>query len=251
MDQGGEDGEEFRIRTSASGATGSQVAMAQRSGPVLGTIGFFSLPRKIRDKIYKKVLRVRHPIYLFQDGSPRVETFGPERPPQWLELLKVNRQMNTEASEVLFKVNHFTLLDERMPQDQLLEAFLTCIGPANSASLSHLSICFPALEEGPSEDPQLRKDSRQRLGLLHDHCTNLETLEITFDVKNIRDLERATEGNPQLIRGVLSHCHSQLKLLPLLRNIIVRATGPMPSPSTTDAMQALGWIVLPVYGHQS
>lgn len=238
------------IRSSASDATGSQAATTQCPGPVSRTIGFFSLPRKIRDNIYKEVLRVRHPIYLFQDGSSRVETFGPERPLRWLELLKVNRQMNTEASEVLFKANHFTLLDERMPQDQLLEAFLTCIGPANSASLSHLSICFPALEEGPSEDPKLRQDSRQRLKLLHDCCTNLETLEITFDVKNIRDLERATEGNPQHIRGVLSRCHSQLKVLPSLQNIIVRVTGPSPSPSTTDAMQTLGWTVLPAYGNQ-
>ena len=250
MDQRKKDGPETMIRSSASDATGPQAAMAQRPGPVSGNIGFFSLPRKIRDNIYKEVLRVRHPIYLFQDGSPRVETFGPERPLRWLELLKVNRQTNTEASEVLFKVNHFTLLDERMPQDQLLKAFLTCIGPANSASLSHLSISFPTFEEGPSEDPKLRQDSRQRMKLLHDHCTNLETLEITFDVKNMRDLERATEGDPQLIRGVISCFHSQLQLLPSLQNIVVRVTGPTPSPATTDAMQSLDWAVLPAYGNQ-
>jgi len=44
------------------------------------TIDFFGLPATARDRIYEIVLAIRHPIYLFEDSSSRVETFAPDRP---------------------------------------------------------------------------------------------------------------------------------------------------------------------------
>ena len=61
---------------------------------------FFSLPREIRNKIYKTVLIVAHPVF-FQDAGSRVETFAPDRPFRWLSLLYTNRQMHNEAITVL------------------------------------------------------------------------------------------------------------------------------------------------------
>jgi hypothetical protein len=205
------------------------------------------LPRKIRARIYQTVLYVPHPLYLFQDTGSKVETFAPERPHRWLALLQVNRQIHEEAAEVLFGMNNFTLLDERRPQDLLLKAFLTCIGPVNSASLTHLSMDFPTLE-GPLGEVKLKDDSLQRLKLFQRHCTNLTTLETSFSVKHVRDLDRVAGGSPQLVNEALSQINSQLQTIVSLKTIIVRITGPQPAPLTLDCMRSLGWTIMPAYG---
>lgn len=207
------------------------------------------LPIKIRSRIYQTVLYVSHPLYLFQDTGSRVETFAPERPRRWLALLQVNRQVHQEAAEVLFGMNTFTLLDERRPQDILLKAFLICIGPVNSASLTHLSMDFPTLE-GPLGEMKLKEDSLQRLKLLQRHCTNLTTLEISLSVKHVRDLNQVAGDSPQLVNEALSQINSQLQTIPSLETIIVRITGPQPAVSTLECMRSLGWTTLPAYGHR-
>lgn len=216
------------------------------SFPDKGKVNIFSLPEKIRKHIFQKVLYVPHPLYLFQDTGSRVETFAPDRPRQWLSLLYVNRQIHDEAAKILFGINNFTLLDERRPTQCLLNAFLTCIGPMNSASLSHLSIDFPALEVEAGE-VRLKHDSLQKLKLLQGHCTNLKTVETSFSIKHIRDLDQVTGNNPQLIMDALSKINSQLHSISSLETVIVRITGPSPALSTMECMRTLGWTILAAY----
>lgn len=47
---------------------------------------------EIRNKSYRRMLVVAHPVFLFQDAGSRVETFAPDRPFRWLSLLYTNRQ---------------------------------------------------------------------------------------------------------------------------------------------------------------
>ena len=109
------------------------------------------IPVKIRNKIYKEVLVVAHPIYLFQDPGCPVETFAPDRPRRWLALLHVNRQMRSEASVIVYGMNSFTLVRTPREPAGLLQAFLDCIGPLNASLLSHICINFPVLEGQPEE----------------------------------------------------------------------------------------------------
>jgi hypothetical protein len=88
-------------------------ALSQPAGSA--GISFFSLPREIRNKIYKIVLIVAHPVFLFQDAGSRVETFAPDRPFRLLSLLYTNRQMHNEAIPVLYGMNNFSLVDSTPP----------------------------------------------------------------------------------------------------------------------------------------
>lgn len=221
--------------------------LAHHATSVARESNIFALPREIRNDIYRRVLCVAHPLYLFQDNISQVETFVPERPNQWLALLHVNRQIHIEAAETLYSTHTFALLDERRPQDCLLRAFLTRIGPANSASLSHLSIDFPGLE-GAAEEAKLKDDSLRKLNLLQTCCTNLATLETSFSVKHVKNLERVTGENQQLTNEALSQINLRLRSIASLNTIIVRITGPSPAQPTREYMETLGWTILPAYG---
>jgi len=222
--------------------SGSERAFSQPVGSA--AINFFSLPGKARDNIYKRVLIVAHPLYLFQDPGSRVETFAPERPFRWLALLYTNRQMKSEAGAVLYGMSNFTFLDTTRQQVGLLQAFLNCIGPVNASLLSHLCINFPVIEGQPGES-KLREDSLQSLKLLQEKCINLTTLETHFYSNNSSGLTRMDQDNLQFIREALSQFDVQLKAIPSLDKIIVRVYGGTPTPSVMEFMQGFGWVVLP------
>ena len=135
-----------------------------RSTPV----SFLDLPRRVRNNIYKRLLVLRHPLYIFQEqkNSP-IESFAPERPFRWLALLRTNRQIHIESSAVLYGMNQFHLEDITPLQADLLQSFLDCIGPLNAASLSHLCVNFPVAEriDGQAKRVELRTDSLQSVRL--------------------------------------------------------------------------------------
>jgi hypothetical protein len=241
-----EQGDTFS-RTPSSGSSDPRAISAHHATSKRWESNIFGLPRKIRNDIYEGVLYVPHPLYLFQDTGSRVETFAPERPRRWLALLQVNRQTHREAADILFRTNIFALLDERQPQDSLLGNFLTCIGPVNSASLSHLSMDFPSLE-GSTEGVKLKDHSLQRLKLLQGCCTNLTTVEVSLGVMQIRALDGMTGESQQLMKEALSQINSQLQAIPSLKTIIVRITGSNPAPLTLECMRTMGWTILPAYG---
>ncbi|KAH8432185.1 uncharacterized protein LDX57_009824 [Aspergillus melleus] len=155
----------------------SEGALSQTRAPNL-----LSLPIEARNRIYEQVLTVPHPLFLFKDPGCPVATFAPEKPRRWLSLLYTNRQISEEASVVLYGMNQFTLeeMETKNRRSGLLRSFLNCIGPVNAASLSHLCINFPAMEqiEGHSEGIRLEEDGLQTLQLLQRECTGLQTLEL-------------------------------------------------------------------------
>jgi hypothetical protein len=190
------------------------------------------------------VLIVLHPLYLFQDQGSPVGAFAPDKPRQWLALLHTNRQISVEASAVLYKVNHFELVDITERQTGVLQSFLDCIGSVNAASLSHLCINFPiavSIDEEP-ENVRLRADSIQSLKLLQDKCTNLLTLETAVHFKNFGFFKKTD----QFLREAFSQIDEQLKAIHSLQRVIVRVeaqSGPL-TYAAKDMMQRLGWLVL-------
>jgi hypothetical protein len=205
---------------------------------------FHALPKGIRNDIYKKVLSLSHPIYLFQEPGSRVESFVPEKPARWLALLYTNRQIYHEASASLYRTNQFYLVDTTQQQSDLLISFLDCVGPVHASSLSYLCINFPVVErtEGQSGQVKLKDDSLQTLGLLRDKCSNLSTLETLVHHKN--DIVFRKEDDT--LQEVVSSIDAQLKTIPSLQKIIVRfaVRDRVPSTLAKEHMQRLGWVIV-------
>jgi hypothetical protein len=216
----------------------------------LPLFGFFGLPRRARDDIYRRVLVAAHPLYLFQEtGSEAVEMFAPERPARWLALLYTNRQVREEASEVLYGSNNFTFMDTTRHQANLLQSFLNCIGPVNAGHLSHICISLPVAEsvEGQPGEILLREDDLRSLKILQEKCNKLTTLETLVHSYNSMGLSKAGQDSEdlQFIREALSQIDTQLKAIPSLSKTIVRFYNGSPTPEVAEMIQRLGWVILP------
>ncbi|KAJ3531104.1 hypothetical protein NM208_g9029 [Fusarium decemcellulare] len=212
-----------------------------------GVAGFLDLPPGIRKDIYELVLEVGHPIYLFQDSGPRIETFAPDKPKRWTALLHTNRQLYSEAKAVLYAKNYFYLMDKPQQQDLLLQSFLDCIGPHNAASLSRLCISFPVVEKAPDQPEaiRIREDSLRNLGLVQGKCTNLKTLEMQVSRENSRFLIEAEGGHSQFVRDALMRIDGQLKAIsPVVEKIIVRLFAKDLPSLAIDTMRGFGWVLL-------
>jgi hypothetical protein len=208
---------------------------------------FFSLPDDIRNNIYRRVLVVAHPLFLFQDtGSEVVETFGPEIPRQWFAFLHVNRQVRDEASAVLYGSNKFHFMDTTQHQRDLIQSFLNCIGSVNGGLLTHLCINFPVAEgvEGQPGKVMLREDDLGSLKLLQEKCTHLTTLETILDRKHSEGLMNPSLDDSQINRDTLTQIDVLLKSFSSLDMVIVRFYGGAPIPSVMQLMQSFGWTVL-------
>jgi len=190
---------------------------------------------------------VAHPLYLFKDAhSPNVELFAPEKRRRWPALLFTNRQLNAEASAILYGSNHFTLVDTTSNQVNLLQAFLDGIGPGNAAHLSHLTINFPAAES-QEERVVLREADLRGLKLLQEKCTGLATLETHVQPGNSKGLtvtSLAEEGS-QFAREALAQVDGQFNAIPSLHKVIVRFYSGSPAPEVAELMQGYGWAILP------
>ncbi|KAH6973764.1 hypothetical protein BKA56DRAFT_619972 [Ilyonectria sp. MPI-CAGE-AT-0026] len=211
-----------------------------------GTVSFVSLPKKIRQDIYKRVLLMRHSIFLFQDRGSRVETFAPDKPRRWLALLHVNRQVSDEARAVLYDIHRFVLLDTTQQQLGLLRSFLTGIGSVNAGFVSHLCTNFPVAErmEDRPREVKIREDGLQSLRLLQEKCTNLTTLETWIHSENYRFLTETDEDGSRLVQEALPQIDAQLKVISSLSKIIVRVHVQSLPPLVMELMQGLGWIVV-------
>lgn len=218
-----------------------------RSTPV----SFLDLPKGVRNNIYKRLLALRHPIYIFQEPHSPVESFAPDRPFRWLALLHTNRQIYTESSAVLYSMNQFHLEDITPLQADLLRSFLDCIGPMNAASISHLCVNFPVAERinDQAERVKLRTDSLQSVSLCQDKCTKLSTLELVVHYKNSSFFREPDD----FLREALSLIDAQLRAIPSLCQIIVRFIdfNGIPTTWAEEFMQELGWKVVPRNGVQS
>ncbi|CAI6336992.1 unnamed protein product [Periconia digitata] len=204
---------------------------------------FLSLPEKIRKEIFRRVLSILHPLFIFQDPGCPVEMFAPDRPPHWLAITYVNREISCEASSVLYEINHFHLLDMTQQQSNILQSFFNCIGARNVAFLSHLDISFPVGEAMDSQPGTFRfgSDSFQSLKLLQRHCNNLSTLEVFIHNKNIGFFE-----NPEgVIHEALSVIAAEFRAISSLQNVVVRVIPHegIPAPAK-DLMRKFGWAIV-------
>ena len=216
------------------------------------------LPRKIRDDIYRRVLIVPHPLYLFKDGAVhKVELFAPDRPARWPTLLYINRIIHDEAIEILYRSHQFVLVDTGRSQATLLETFLDLIGSVNAGYLSHICINFPVAatdlqraaghKVGPEDVTGILLDEDLHgLKLIQQRCRNLTTLEMYVHSENSQGLV-ASAGQGEMSRHTneaLAEVEAQLKAIASLKKVIVRLyNGPL-NREVAEVMQSFGWAVL-------
>lgn len=205
--------------------------------------GLLSLSRALRDKIYRQVLVVAHPIYLFQESeSQPVETFAPDRPSRWLAVMYTNRQVHDEASALFYGSNLFSFVETTPYQVGLIQCFLNGIGSENASLLSRLCINFPSAER-TQEKMVLTEDGARTLALLQEKCTSLRTLEILVYGKSYAIMIAEGCNESQALRNVLSQIDMRLKSITSLTRVTVRFCEGAPSPTVTSLMQDLGWEV--------
>lgn len=204
----------------------------------------FDIPSEIRNRIYKAVLAVPRPLYLFQEPGRGVETFAPDRPSQWLSLLYTNRIVSAEACPVLYKENSFHFIEDTRRQVEVLRSFLNRIGPTNAAFLSSLCINFPIAERAvsSSEGIRFRDDYLQTLTLLEANCPNLSTLEMVVHHRNLKLFDH----HDNFLTEALDQINTQLRTLLPRGHIIVRidAHDAVPTQVTKEHMREPGWTVL-------
>lgn len=203
----------------------------------------WTLPRKLRSCIYEMVLRVPHPIYLFQETDDLVEAFAPEKPAQWHALLHVSKKINSEASAVLYRTNKFSLLEMSPKEVVLLRHFLNGIGPRNASSISYFCVSFPYIESRP-ENCQIRADSAEMLAVLEEKCTGLKTLELVIHSKNCGWFTCDNANTTQYVLKMLSHIDVKLKGIVSIEQVCIRVHSGALQFSISDHMRHLGWKVL-------
>lgn len=211
-------------------------------------VGIFILPIEIRYDIFRRVLAVPEPLYLFQDPGCPLEAFMPNRPRAWLALLYTSRQVSHEARAVLYGANHFTLEEVEITnyRSNILKSFITSIGPVNAGFLTRLRISFPATEKAHDQlgEIRLREDAVQNLQLLRNNCTGLKKLETLVYDKSSTYLLTESLDNTQSARDVLVRMNAELKGIVSLNTIIVRFCSDSPAPWVRGCLEDLGWIVL-------
>lgn len=212
----------------------------QRSAPT----GFFDLPERARHEVYLLVLALPHPLYLFQDQPSEVALFAPDKPMSWIAILRVNRRMHLEASQVLYSTNRFHLVDATRRQSSLLRAFTTSIGPDNANRLTYLCLNFPAAAP-EHQHLSLSEDDLSSLTLLREACANLKTLENHMQRRSTREPDWANEDAAPTIREIANIYNDELRALPALKKVIIRVHGAKPTPSIMTSMQNMGWTVMP------
>lgn len=209
------------------------------------TANFLDLPKGVRSNIYKRLLILRNPLYIFREPNSHIESFAPDKPLRWLALLYTNRQIHMESSAVLYGMNQFHLVDITPLQADLLQLFLVCIGPANAAFISHLCVNFPVAER-PSDQAgrvELSNESMQSVRLYQNKCAQLSTLETVVHYKNSRFFRESDD----FLRDALPLIDRQLRTLPSLRKVMVQFVdfNGIPTAFAKNLMEGLGWIVVP------
>lgn len=218
--------------------------MASPQQPSLATSDLFSLPLTVRRQIYRSVLTVRHPLYVFQDGGSHPDVFAPEKPHHWLALFWTDRHIYAEARVVLYESNRFVFVDTTPSQLTLIRSFIASIGSANARQLSHLTINFPVVQRlSTTGKVVLRDDGQKTLDLLRENCVNLKTLEAQVQSDNADNLIKPKHGDTQLVQEGLREIDTQVKAIRSLKNFIVRIYSGGPSSATVESMQEHGWKV--------
>ncbi|KAI1266271.1 hypothetical protein F5Y18DRAFT_382952 [Xylariaceae sp. FL1019] len=220
-----------------------------------------TLPTELRFLIYQPILRPvrRIQLYVFQHCRfGKVEVYDPRTHDKghrkYTALLYVNRLINREYSALFYDRFQFAMSDLTDNEPRLLESFLDGIGPHNASQLSCISLSFPAIRDALGS--KLREDGRRTLELLQERCPRLKNLHTKIHENNGDGLVAKEYCCKGLASQALSEINTQLKKMPLLREVLVSNFYEEFHPETVELMESFGWKIdappfLPVSGSET
>lgn len=217
------------------------------------TTGIFSLPREIRDQIYREFvvypdivsLDLTFLQALFDGTYISDETLMGWSPYQWRAapaIVQVNKQFYREATAILYSANRFSYQDVRF-----LPCFLDKIGQLNANLLRHLIIPLPKFHNnGHLSGITLMDDSVQAFDMIQERCQGLATLEMSQD-STPPDTTQGTEirldefDSPQTVDQALAMIDARVKRLHLIRGLHFHLRNGSFSVAVREKMTSYGW----------
>ena len=198
-------------------------------------VGFFDLPRELRDIIYCYLLV--SPKTGVQPG--REWSCYPDMGPS-LKVLLLNKQVYHEAAAILYGCNRFKIcfFDS-------FANFLVQIGPANAGLLRHLEISFPDLYHDDG-DVFLREDRPgiRALNLLHERGNVITTLKTGS--RSSGEFERWLEQSdcPQTVDEALTLVDEKVRTLCRLQEFQVELPYKPKDTALRKGMRSRGWTII-------
>jgi hypothetical protein len=217
-------------------------------------LNFFSFPGEIRNKIYRELLVLSHPVGINVATSFWYSPY--EIPPAaklntsglCLALLYVSKRVYSEASSLFYSENCFMLSDLEFPlgyplQSAIFTSFLDRIGRQNASFLHHLCIAFPALDDYHLGRIPLKEDSIRTLELIRLNCPNITTLETSLETTTAMEEAINALDSPRAATKVLALVDARFKAISSLKEVIVNVDDEPPNDDLRKKIRDYAWTI--------
>lgn len=195
---------------------------------------FLTLPRELRDKIYKLCLLIEGPVRPLGGSG-----YGWDLSPG---LLRVNKIIYNEARLFLYQ-NRF---DFTMTLAFCISRFLDKIGRDNADCIRHIYVDFPIfcnLELGNITFKHKNDDGI--LPTIQNGCANITTLSTSrYITYPIHDLFNSLD-DPEIVAEALAVIDTHFRdFFPSLKDIIIEVYENDPSDFMRKQIENYGWIIV-------
>ncbi|TGJ86688.1 hypothetical protein E0Z10_g2014 [Xylaria hypoxylon] len=188
-------------------------------------MNFFGVPTEVRLQIYSELLVLPEPIVFGAGyGAPSPPLFRSNRGRLCPALLRVNKQVHSEASSLLYSNNRFrfpvifTSMSFAINRAHIAP-FLCQIG-SQASLIRYICIsipAFPTFFTSPQDKATFREAHSNNLELIRDTCTSITTLELSVPPDHADDV---FDDSP-MAAETLDLLDTHLKAITSLKEIIV------------------------------
>ena len=193
------------------------------------SLNFFSLPRELRDQIYKLVLLHQEPI------DPYVDYYREQKLTPGL--LRANKTVHREASLLFYTQNCFDLTTVTAED---VASFLGQIGRNNADYIRHIYVDFPKFVCLDPGEVTLEDESVSILASIQSGCANLSTLTTSLYSTNSMELRLDELDYPKVVTEALKLVNTHFRAISSLQGIIVEVYEDGPSDHRKK-MESHGW----------
>ncbi|KAI0182705.1 hypothetical protein EV127DRAFT_322320, partial [Xylaria flabelliformis] len=188
-------------------------------------MNFFHLPKEIRLQIYSELLVLPEPIvFLVNYGPPSPSLSRSNRDGLCPALLRVNKQVHSEASSLLYSNNRFRFPDvftsvSSTTKSAHMAPFLRQIG-SQASLIRYICItipAFPTFYDSQQDRAMFHQAQIKNLELLRDTCTSITTLELSAP----SDCADYVFDDSPIAAETLGLLDTRLKAIPSLRKVVV------------------------------
>ncbi|KAK7911649.1 hypothetical protein PG985_014130 [Apiospora marii] len=207
--------------------------MKRKTPKYLERTPFFTLPREIRDHIYKLCLFPTEALKTSEE--PRLANSGFA-----VGLLRASKTMHAEACAVFYGQNRLEIHEYILSGK--VGKFLQRIG-SSAAYIRHVLIPFPRLgllKRGEMSVYYVHLDIAQSL---RRYCPNLQTISTdyssTYDILELRVMQK----KPSIRREALALADEHFRSFPSLKQIIIQLQpeSPLLSAEGREEIEGKGW----------